>query len=79
MNAPSEFLDYGPDAIIMVGLDGRNWRLADYVARGGYEALKKILAEKIPPATVTAGVGVAIASVSTRRSNGPAPMSEGNP
>ena len=52
MNAPSEFLDYGPEAIIMAGLNGRNWRLADYVARGGYEALKKILAEKTPPASV---------------------------
>jgi NADH-quinone oxidoreductase subunit F len=28
---------------IYAGLDGRNWRLADYVARGGYTALKKIL------------------------------------
>jgi NADH-quinone oxidoreductase subunit F len=28
---------------IYAGLDGRNWRLADYVARGGYAALKKIL------------------------------------
>ena len=56
MNAPSEFLDYGPDAIIMAGLTGKNWRLADYVARGGYEALKKILAEKIPPTTVIAEV-----------------------
>ena len=35
MNAPSEFLDYGPDAILMAGLTGRNWRLADYVERGG--------------------------------------------
>ena len=51
MNAPSEFLDYGPDAIIMAGLTGKNWRLADYVARGGYEALKKILAEKMPRLT----------------------------
>ena len=33
MNAPSEFLDYGPDAIIMAGLTGKNWRLADYVAQ----------------------------------------------
>jgi NADH-quinone oxidoreductase subunit F len=32
---------------IMAGLDGKNWRLADYVARGGYEALRKILNEKI--------------------------------
>src|SRR5213082_1894294 len=56
MNAPSEFLDYGPDAVLMAGLNGRNWRLADYVARGGYEALKKILAEKIPPEQVIAEV-----------------------
>jgi NADH-quinone oxidoreductase subunit F len=30
-------------AQIYAGLDGRNWRLADYQARGGYAALKKIL------------------------------------
>jgi NADH-quinone oxidoreductase subunit F len=56
MNAPSEFLDYGPDAVLLAGLNGRNWRLADYVARGGYEALKKILTEKTPPEQVTAEV-----------------------
>ncbi len=28
---------------IYAGLDGSNWRLQDYVARGGYQALKKIL------------------------------------
>ena len=56
MNAPAEFLDYGPDAIIMAGLNGRNWALDDYVARGGYSALKKILAEKMPPAAVIAEV-----------------------
>jgi NADH-quinone oxidoreductase subunit F len=56
MNAPSEFLDYGPDAVLMAGLNGRNWRLADYVQRGGYEALKKILAEKIPPDQIVAEV-----------------------
>jgi NADH-quinone oxidoreductase subunit F len=56
MNAPSEFLDYGPDAILMAGLNGRNWRLADYVARGGYDALKKIINEKIPPEQVIAEV-----------------------
>ncbi|HYL17079.1 MAG TPA: NADH-quinone oxidoreductase subunit NuoF [Burkholderiales bacterium] len=33
----------------MAGLDGRNWRLADYEKRDGYSALKKILSEKIPP------------------------------
>jgi NADH-quinone oxidoreductase subunit F len=30
---------------IMAGLDGRNWRLKDYEARGGYQALRKILAQ----------------------------------
>jgi NADH-quinone oxidoreductase subunit F len=47
-------LDYGPDAIVLKGLDGDNWRLADYVKRGGYSALKKVLAEKIPPETIVA-------------------------
>jgi NADH-quinone oxidoreductase subunit F len=28
---------------IYAGLDGGNWRLADYQARGGYEALRKVL------------------------------------
>jgi NADH-quinone oxidoreductase subunit F len=49
-------LDYGPDALILKGLDGANWRLADYVKRGGYSALKKLLAEKTPPANVVAEV-----------------------
>ena len=31
------------DPQIYAGLDGANWRLADYEARGGYRALKKIL------------------------------------
>ena len=56
MNAPGEFLDYGPDAILMAGLTGANWRLADYVARGGYEALRKILTEKTPPTNIIAGI-----------------------
>jgi NADH-quinone oxidoreductase subunit F len=42
-------LNYGPDAILMAGLDGRNWRLKDYEARGGYAALKKVLTEKTKP------------------------------
>jgi len=49
-------LDYGADAIILTGLDGENWRLADYVERGGYSALKKILAEKMPPETLISEV-----------------------
>ena len=34
---------YGPDAVIMKGIDGTNWRLKDYESRGGYQALRKIL------------------------------------
>ena len=30
---------------IMAGLDGHNWRLKDYEARGGYQALRKILGQ----------------------------------
>jgi NADH-quinone oxidoreductase subunit F len=47
---------FGPDAIILKGLTGENWRLRDYEARGGYQALRKILSEKIPPETVIAEV-----------------------
>jgi len=49
-------LEYGPDAILMAGLDGRNWRLKDYEQREGYAALKRILAEKMPPDAVVAEV-----------------------
>jgi NADH-quinone oxidoreductase subunit F len=53
-NAPFDPAVYGPDALIMKGVNGTNWRLKDYEARGGYEALRKILAEKIPPEAVIA-------------------------
>ena len=42
-------LNYGPDAILMQGLDGANWRLKDYEARDGYQALRKLLQEKVSP------------------------------
>jgi len=47
---------YGPDAIILKDIDGSNWRLKDYDARGGYQALKKILSERISPEAVIAEV-----------------------
>jgi NADH-quinone oxidoreductase subunit F len=53
-NPPFPEDSYGPDAIILKGLNGLNWRLKDYQARGGYDALKKILAEKIPPDQIIA-------------------------
>ncbi len=47
---------YGPDALILKGIDGINWRLKDYGTRGGYEALKKILGENMTPEQVIAEV-----------------------
>src|SRR5438105_4595899 len=49
-------LNYRPDAVILAGLDGNNWRLKDYGSRGGYQALRKIINEKIAPETVIAEV-----------------------
>jgi NADH-quinone oxidoreductase subunit F len=43
--------------LILDGLDGdRTWRLQDYAARGGYEAFRKIIAEKTPPDAIIAEV-----------------------
>jgi NADH-quinone oxidoreductase subunit F len=41
---------------IYAGLDGRNWRLKDYEARGGYQALKKVLGTGMTPDQVIAEV-----------------------
>ena len=41
---------------IYAGLDGTNWRLADYEARGGYKALRKILSEGLTSDQVIAEV-----------------------
>lgn len=41
---------------IYAGLDGSNWRLKDYEARGGYGALRKILATGMTPDQVIAEV-----------------------
>ncbi|MEY5003276.1 MAG: NADH-quinone oxidoreductase subunit NuoF [Pseudomonadota bacterium] len=40
--------------LILAGIDGNNWRLADYVRRGGYSALRRILTEGITPEQVIA-------------------------
>jgi NADH-quinone oxidoreductase subunit F len=39
---------------ILAGLDGHNWGIRDYMARGGYESLKKILTTGITPDDVIA-------------------------
>ena len=41
---------------IYAGLNGQNWRLKDYVARGGYQALRKILGKE--DALADAGTGL---------------------
>ncbi len=40
--------------LILAGVDGSNWHLADYEKRGGYEALRKILSTGIKPEDVVA-------------------------
>jgi NADH-quinone oxidoreductase subunit F len=47
---------YGPDAVLMAGITGNNWRLADYESRGGYQALRKIIETKMSPGDVIAEV-----------------------
>ncbi|MDR5854800.1 NADH-quinone oxidoreductase subunit NuoF [Caballeronia sp. LZ062] len=42
--------------LILAGLNGENWHLEDYVARGGYKQLRRILEEKIPAEQVIADV-----------------------
>ncbi|GHA77650.1 NADH-quinone oxidoreductase subunit F [Formosimonas limnophila] len=44
------------DPVILAGLNGSNWGLDDYVARGGYSVLKKILAEQTPPDDIIADI-----------------------
>ncbi|WP_211163682.1 NADH-quinone oxidoreductase subunit NuoF [Azoarcus taiwanensis] len=41
--------------LILAGTDGdRGWRLDNYLARGGYSALKKVVGERIPPENIIA-------------------------
>jgi len=40
--------------LILAGLDGSNWHLDDYIKRGGYSALRRILTENITPEQVIA-------------------------
>ena len=40
--------------LILAGLDGKNWHFDDYVKRGGYASLLRILKEKISPEQVIA-------------------------
>lgn len=44
--------------LILADLNGENWHLEDYVKRGGYDSLKRILNEKITPEQVIADQGL---------------------
>jgi hypothetical protein len=53
---------------IMAGLNSPDgWHLRDYEARGGYKALRKIIAEKITPEQVIAEVKASVAARARRR------------
>jgi len=40
--------------LLLAGVDGNNWRLADYMKRGGYASLRRILTEGITPEQIIA-------------------------
>lgn len=47
--------------LLTAGLKGDDgWQLKDYVARGGYSVLKKILAEKTPPEQIIADIKASV-------------------
>ncbi len=56
MSAQTCFHGRHIEPIILAGLDGNNWRLADYEKRDGYAALRRILTEKLTPEDVIAEV-----------------------
>ncbi len=57
---------------ILAGLDGHNWGIQDYMARGGYESLKKILTTGITPDDV-----IAVLKASSLRGRGGGGFSTG--
>ncbi|MCM1512135.1 MAG: NADH-quinone oxidoreductase subunit NuoF [Oxalobacter formigenes] len=58
--------------LLFAGLNGRNWRLEDYVSRGGYAAFRRIFQEGISPEKVIAEV-----TASTLRGRGGAAFPTG--
>ncbi|MDS1140890.1 NADH-quinone oxidoreductase subunit NuoF [Pusillimonas sp. SM2304] len=56
LSASMIFHDRHINPQIVAGLDGSNWGLEDYVKRGGYEALRKILTTGMTPDDVIAEV-----------------------
>ncbi|MDD5031329.1 MAG: NADH-quinone oxidoreductase subunit F, partial [Rhodoferax sp.] len=54
---------------ILAGLDGSNWHLKDYVARGGYQALRQVLGQSGAPALTPEQV-IAVVKESSLRGRG---------
>jgi NADH-quinone oxidoreductase subunit F len=54
MSAQTCFHGRHVSPVILAGLDGANWDLAGYLARGGYSALRRILEHRIAPDAVIA-------------------------
>ncbi|MCE2971172.1 MAG: NADH-quinone oxidoreductase subunit NuoF [Burkholderiales bacterium] len=52
MSAQTCFHGRHINPVILDGLDGHNWRLADYQRRGGYAALRSLIENKTPPDVV---------------------------
>ncbi|MFN9209611.1 MAG: NADH-quinone oxidoreductase subunit NuoF [Betaproteobacteria bacterium] len=52
MSAQTCFHGRHINPVILDGLDGHNWRLADYQRRGGYAALRRLIENKTPPDVV---------------------------
>ena len=64
------FHDRHIGAQIYAGLDGKNWQLRDYEARGGYQALRKILAQGEAGAGMTPDQVIAEVKASGLRGRG---------
>ena len=48
--------DRHAEPVLLKGLTGDNWSLADYIQRGGYGQIRRILSERMPPEKIVAEV-----------------------
>ena len=48
--------DRHAEPVLLKGLTGDNWSLADYLQRGGYGQIRRILSERMPPEEIVAEV-----------------------
>ena len=48
--------DRHAEPVLLKGLTGDNWSLADYLQRNGYGQIRRILSERMPPEEIVAEV-----------------------